>query len=240
MGSLIRERILGPIRVIHQKEVTVHLIAWLVLFMTTMAPVTRPQFFPDAKETPAEATERYNSIASDISTVIWRNPPLFKGADGHAKTAAVVMSIMLYESGFRRDVDYGLGTAGRGDAGRSWCLMQIQTGKGRTSAWNHTKGRFAFPADPPGEVSQGWTGQELVQDRKKCIEAGYRIMRVSFASCSNLPTSEWLRMYASGSCGGGSMESKHRMMTGINWFNRNRPVAAAPATQGSTVLASSP
>ena len=49
--------------------------------------------------------------------------------------------------------------------------MQIQTGTNRTYAWNTVQNRFAYSNDPPDQVVQGWTGPELVQDRKKCIEA---------------------------------------------------------------------
>jgi hypothetical protein len=200
-------------------------IAWLLTFMVAVAPVDRKQYYPDAMETKEDAEARYNSIASDITAVVWstENPPLFAGDDGRAKTAAVVMSIMTHESGFRRDVDYGLGRAGRGDSGNSWCLMQVKTGNGRTATWNRVKHRFAMWNDPPDELVQGWTGPELVADRKKCITAGYRIMSASFSACRGLPVSGWLRVYASGSCEAGAPESEHRMNMGINWFNNHRP-----------------
>lgn len=203
------------------------IIAWLVSFMVLVAPVTSPQFTPEAKETPEEMQARYESIASDIATFLWNpNHPeraLFSGDDGRGKTASVMMGIMQFESGFRKDVDYGLGHRGVGDGGRSFCLMQIQTGTNRTYAWNTVQNRFAYSNDPPDQVVQGWTGPELVQDRKKCIEAGWRIMKTSFAACRALPVSEWLRMYASGSCDEGSPQSRTRMNAGINWFNRNKP-----------------
>lgn len=200
-------------------------IAWLLAFMVTAAPPGRKQFYPDAIETKEEASARYQSIAADIVAVAW-NPdvkPLFGGPNGRARTATMVLSIMLHESAFRRDVDFGLGKAGRGDHGRSWCLMQVQTGTGRTIPWNKEKKRFYKYSDPKDEVVQGWTGSELVTDRRKCIEAGIRVIGASFASCHHLPVSEWLRVYASGNCEDGSDASRRRMYTGINWYSRHAP-----------------
>lgn len=198
-------------------------LVWLLSFMTTMAPLDRPQFYPDAKETRDQAQARYESIAKDIHTVLWNQPALFTGPDGRAKTAAVMMSIMLHESAFRRDVDFGLGSAGRGDGGRSWCLMQIQVGQNKTATWNAKYNRFKQWGDAPEDLVQGWTGDEMVKDRKKCIEAGYRIMKASFEMCKSLPVDQWLDVYAAGSCGSGVPQSRVRMNTGINWFNGHAP-----------------
>lgn len=202
-------------------------IAWLVTFIVAVAPPTRPQFIPDAKETPAEATARYESIASDIASVVWdqNNTALFSGPNGRAKTASVIMSIMSHESAFRKDVDFGLGNQARGDGGKSWCLMQINVGTGRSWSWNTKLNRPAYPNDPKEDIVQGFTGEEMTKDRKKCILAGYRIMKVSFASSQarGLPVSEWLRVYASGNIDSGSPQSQHRMNLGINWFNSHKP-----------------
>jgi hypothetical protein len=203
-------------------------IAWLLTFMVSVAPTNRKVYYPDAKETSEEAQLRYESIASDIVSVVWNssNPPLFKGPNGRAKTASVMLGIMFFESNFRRDVDLGLGKAGVGDSGTSFCLMQVKTGTGRTGTWNKTKNRFKVWGDKDEDLVEGWTGPELVQDRKKCIEAGYRVMSASFAVCRNLPVSAWLRAYASGNCkddGGGAEKSESRMNFGMNWFNNHRP-----------------
>ncbi len=194
-------------------------------FIVVAAPVDRPQFIPEAKETSEEATARYQSIADDIASVVWnpQNPPLFKGPEGRAKTAAIMLGIMKFESGFRKDVDLGVGKQSRGDGGRSWCLMQINIGNGRTMPWNIKYQRLPTPNDPKDEVVQGWTGLELVTDRKKCVEAGYRIMKVSFEMCHNLPVGDWLRVYASGSCDGGAKQSQARVNFGVKWFNANKP-----------------
>lgn len=196
--------------------------------MVAVAPTNLKQSHAEAKETTNEAQARYESIAADTASVMFNpsNPPLFAGPHGRAKTASVAMGIMFYESSFRRDVDYGLGTAGLGDGGTSFCLMQVKTGSGRTGTWNKAHHRFKQWGDDPADLVEGWTGRELVQDRKKCIEAGYRVMATSFSMCRHLPVPEWLRAYASGNCdddGGGAEKSEARMNFGINWFNRHQP-----------------
>lgn len=205
------------------------LISWLLSFMVVVAPPTRTQFYTAAKETPQEAEDRYKSIAADIMDVVYNPniPPLFGGPDGRARSAAIVMSIMLHEGGFRRDVDYGLGTAGLGDGGQSYCLMQIKLGKGKTNTYNRKHNRFFLWNDDPADRVEGWTGPELVKDRKKCIEAGYRIIRSSFASCHSLTMPHWLTVYASGSCtteGDAARKSATRMNVALNWFNTHQPV----------------
>ncbi len=209
-------------------------IAWLVTFMVAVAPTTRAQYYPDAKETPDEAQARYESIATDVVSVMYNpsNQALFSGADGRSKTAAISLGIMFFESNFRRDVDFGLGRAGRGDGGQSFCLMQVKTGSGKTGTWNKKYNRFKQWGDKPEDLVEGWTGPELVSDRKKCIEAGYRIMSASFAQCRSLPVADWLSVYASGQCateGDGAEKSQARMNFGINWFNRHKPTTFTDA-----------
>jgi len=206
-------------------------IAWFLSFIVGLAPPDRHQYLPAARESTDEASDRYESIAQDVFDVVYdkSNPPLFKGNDGRAKTAAVVLSVMWFESQFRKDVDFGVGDRSRGDSGRSWCLMQIQTGSGRTWAWNAAKNRFAEPRDPAEDVERGWTGAELTADRKKCILAGLRIARMSFNACAGLPVADRLRVYASGSCNKGARESEHRVGLAMRWVKRN-PVPASDDT----------
>jgi hypothetical protein len=205
-------------------------IAWLMAFMTATAAPGRTQTkYPSAEETKEETITRYEAIADDIATVVWsqENGPLFTGAHGKAKTAAVMMGIMLKESGFRKDVDFGIGSQGVGDHGHSFCLMQVQPNwkDGKTAKWNKVQKRFAHWGDPPDQVVEGWTGRELVGDRKLCIEAAYRIMKTSFTACRRLPVEDWLTMYAAGNCESedGKEKSGIRMREGINWFNKHVP-----------------
>lgn len=198
-------------------------IAWMVAFITSYAPVGRPQFIPEAKETKDETEIRYNSIATDIATVVMEEDPLFKGPHGRIKTATVMLSIMYHESGFRKDVDLGKGALAKGDGGRSVCMMQLNIGGGRTFDWNKVQKRFALDKDPPIEVEKGWDAKEIAADRKKCIRAGYRIMKHSFTLTASLPVTEWLRVYASGNAEGGSRESKNRMGLALKYFTEHTP-----------------
>ncbi len=104
--------------------------------------------------------------------------------------------------------------------------MQIQAGGGKTGTWNKKYNRFKLWGDDPADLVEGWTGPELVADRKKCIEAGYRIIQASFAmgQSHGLPVTEWLRVYASGSVDGGSPQSRTRMNTALNWYNGHQPL----------------
>ncbi len=195
-------------------------ISWFLSFIVALAPPDRRQYLPAARESTEEASARYEGISNDVLEVVYdrSNPSIFKGSDGRAKTAALVLSVMWFESQFRKDVDFGIGDRSRGDNGKSWCLMQIQTGTGRTWAWNAAKGRFAVPTDPPGDVVSGWTGEELANDRKKCVLAGLRIMKMSFDACASMPVKDRLRVYASGSCERGARESNHRVGLAMRWY----------------------
>ncbi len=211
-------------------------ILWVMTFITMHAPPGRPQFIPEAQESKEEAVTRYESIAADIYEVLQTEKPLFRGQSGKARTATVILSLMLHESGFRKDVDTGVGTQARGDNGRSWCLLQQNVGTGRTLAWNIKEDRpakpickggqvstRAVPCDLEADVHPGFTGPELVGDRKNCIRAGLRAMRMSFAACGRMSNKDWLRSYASGSCEGGSEASARRMNLAMTWFANHRP-----------------
>jgi hypothetical protein len=203
-------------------------------FLLSNAPPGRPSFIPENQETKEAATARYESIAKDIYEVVRDEPPLFGGKNAKARTAAVLLSVAYFESGFNRNVDFGLGKLARGDNGNSWCLTQQNVGKGKTIAWNPTKNRYAKYGDPVEEVEQGWTGVELVTDRKKCLRVALRGIRASFRSCQSYPLVERLRSYGSGTCEKGKDASISRMAFAIKWFDQHRPatddVLFAPVT----------
>lgn len=199
------------------------LIAWILSFMVTVAPPGRNTYIPEANETRDDAQARYEAIARDVAEVVWDSGerPLFQGPNGRARTTALILSVMLHESAFRKDVDTGVGKLARGDGGRSWCLMQLNVGAGRTIAWNKSRYRYARPGDPADEVVDGFSGPMLVQDRRNCIRAGLR--GIHGVRCGGLPVREWLRAYASGSCEKGSTESRRRMDVAISWYNNHKP-----------------
>jgi len=197
--------------------------SWILAFIVWASPPGHKIPYPEGQETVEEAMERYNSIVNDIIAVVY-NPdtkPLFRGPDGRARTVAVILSVMSHESGFMKHVDYNLGKYGRGDSGRSWCMMQIKVGKGRTMPWNIVHNRPPKWNDPAEEVFKGYTGEELIQDRKLCISEGLKILRLSFGQCSKLPLEDRLRSYASGNCDDGAAASHNRMNTAMNWFNKS-------------------
>ena len=231
--------------------------AWALSFIMSAAPVDRPHFIPEAKESVEEGTARRESIARDVVDVVFEDPapPLFGGPNGRIREIPLILSIMQFESGFRRDIDYGLGKLSRGDHGKSRCLMQVMVGDGRTRPWNRTRHRFAtdaevrlwhrlHPADGEpddavvilgetvDEIEEGWTGNELEQDRRKCIISGLRIIRGSYGATRGMPPLDRLRVYASGSTEGGAEESAHRIGRAVRWYGRHpAPMTDAEYTE---------
>lgn len=200
------------------------IITWILAFMVSVAPPGRKTFYTEAQETQAEAQQRYESIAEDIVDVVYdpATKPLFRGTNGRARTVSVILSIMLHESGFMKNVDYGVGKYARGDQGNSWCLMQLNIGEGRTLKWNVKYDRPPSWGDDPADIAEGYTGPELIADRQLCIREGLKVLRLSFSSCRGLPLNQKLRVYASGSCENGSEGSASRMNTAIRWYQNSR------------------
>lgn len=196
-------------------------IAWMVSFMVAMAPPGRPINIPGGQETEQAALARYHEIAQDIAEVVYDPTvkPAFRGPDGRSQTVAVILSIMFHESSFMRHVDYAIGEKGRGDRGKSWCMMQLNIGDGRTIAWNKVHDRPIRPNDPKKEIFWGYTGPELIAERKRCIREGLKIVRLSVYACKPIKFGE-LRIYASGSCYKGMDKSRERMRTASEWYYR--------------------
>ena len=173
-------------------------------------------------ETPEESAQRYEDIAKDLVEVVYdpNNKPIFDGPDGRAHTAAVMMSIMFHESGFRRDVDKG---ETRGDSGNSWCMMQIRAGKSpsRTRSWNVKYDRPPQYGDSPDDIEKGFTGQELVDDRKLCFYEGLKMLRWSYSRCGKDPNGK-IKVYASGSCDKGGEASKNRVSTAEKYWKSSQ------------------
>ncbi len=205
-----------------------------MMFLTTTSPPGRPSFIPENQETKEERIARYETIARDVYVVVKEEPSLFGGKYGKGRTATVLLAVALMESGFHKNVDFGLGKLARGDNGNSWCLTQQNIGTGRTMSWNKAKQRWARAGDPPEEVEQGWTGPELVTDRQKCLRVALRGIRSSFNACREYPLPERLRSYASGTCKAGGEASAKRMNFAARWFDNHRPepdaVLFAPPT----------
>jgi len=126
----------------------------------------------------SEDLDRYRRIAADIDTVTTdpQETPAFDGPDGRARTALLLASTAYDESLFRADVDDG---RARGDHGRSVCVMQV---------WVERRTR------------EGWTREDLVADRRKCVRAALHILLASLAWCHALDGGDRLGGYTHGRC----------------------------------------
>jgi hypothetical protein len=156
------------------------IVAWAVSFMITWAPPGKSKL-KDAVESPEACQARYAEIAAVAAQVAYDPTlkPLFGGKRGRASTMSLLLSIAYHESGFRRDVDLGVGKLARG-SGTDSCLLQIRVGTGRTA--------------------EGWSHEDLVGDRMKCFRAGYALIKRSFGACRRLPILDRLGAYARGRC----------------------------------------
>lgn len=162
--------------------------AWIASILTTLAPV--PMDGLREHETQEERAVRIEAIAADIADVVYdpSEQPIFMGQRARERTAVVVSTFAAEEGmNFAHSVDTG---KRRGDAGRSYCIMQINVGRGKTA--------------------EGWTGPELIDDRKKCIRAGLHALRRSYWYCKKNPERERFAAYTSGSCDVGRDISRRR------------------------------
>lgn len=214
--------------------------AWVKSFIVKNAPPGRKIWLPGAQETVEEGEVRYADIAKDV---VWRayhpdTVSLFKSTkSGRSRTLAVWLGIMLHESGFTKNVDKNIGKYARGDQGRSWCMMQLQIGKGRTLKWNFAKNRRVRWGDKPEDIFHGYKGDEIIADRRKCLGEGHKMVRISFKACRTKPLEHRLTSYAAGFCNlpedadeekkaryeDGKKKSASRMRTGIRWFRATGP-----------------
>lgn len=205
------------------------IVTWMVSLMISMAVPLGPS------ETEAMRQERYRDIAADVTAVVY-NPhqaPLYAGPFGRAKTAALVLAIMSFESDYRAEVDNG---TVRGDNGKSWCLGQVKLGK--PNQFKST--RLHIYVDPKGYYGLtknrkiGWSGQDLVQDRTKCIRAMIAVAHTSFhvAKKHHQKHDYWLNLYASGKWNWGADASKDRAGLAAKWWS-----TMTPEVRDETVLA---
>lgn len=211
---------------------------WVKDFLVTHAPPGRKLWYPNAQETEEEGAARYDSVATDIVLSGFSpntKTPFMQRDSGRSRLVAVWLGVMLHESGFMRNVDFNLGKYGRGDEGKSWCLMQLRIGTGRTQPWNVAKNRRPYWGDPPEEIKLGYTGSELIADRKLCLQEGHKLVWASFKSCEDRPLEDRLTSYAVGFCEepkddpkklklwkDGLIKSQIRMKSGVNWYERSK------------------
>jgi hypothetical protein len=179
----------------------------LVAYLLTAMLSWVPPYEHAPREAAADTRERYASIARDVAEVAMEGDeePLFGGKNGRIQTAVLMLAIASYESSFTKSVDEG---SGLGDNGHSYCLMQIYVGKGVTA--------------------EGWTGQDLVQDRKRCFRAGLHMLRRSFGVCHNLQLDDRISAYATGHCLPNMRLSRSRMYRARSYWESHAPPPALP------------
>lgn len=165
-------------------------------------------------KTPAEQA-RYETIAKDFASVAFdpAEKPVFDGEDGRAKTALLMAAIASFESGYRADVDDG---RVRGDHGTSWCIMQVRV---------------------IGKTRDGYTGEDLVRDRTKCLRVALRIVRESFAWCKDKAIEDKLSGYTIGQCKDNEQLARNRFGRARAWW-REHPLAAAEIAAAASGAAS--
>lgn len=181
-------------------------------------------WYPDARESEEEARERYSHIVHDLLSVTYdpSERPLFSGPMGRARTTALMLSVAQTESGFRRDVDFGIGKDAKGDSGESHCLMQVRLSKARADGKTDRRITLNGPYYAFTTASDsGFGGEDLLADRKTCFRAALHIMRQSFHSCHRLPVEERLGIYTSGDCERGRRSSRVRMLQASQILGRS-------------------
>ena len=149
---------------------------------------------------------RYAQISEDMTDAIRTTKPLFFGKDAELQEAALLTSIAMFESGFRKDVDDG---KVRGDSGGSWCLMQINIGGGH------------IPTGIGDAEVQSWTGKDLIKDRKKCFIAAIEYLRYSMKACNNYKGSDVISGYTIGTCATNEPKAKSRWSYAGSLVNKN-------------------
>ncbi len=171
--------------------------SWLFALLLAVAPPGRVP----ARETEEAARVRYLDIATDIASVASdpAEAPLFGGALGRERTAALLAAVAYMESGLRLDVDDG---RTRGDSGRSCTIFQLSRGR-----------KACAP---------------LLADRRAATREALHSMRRSAAACPG-PVEGMLRAYAAGRCSAGEDESRARVQLAQRLFAGHpppKPIAA--------------
>jgi len=204
-------------------------VAWILAAMISLAPPHRQHWEPTAQESYAQADARYLQIAETIAQGVFDPEilPVMSGPRGRQDTAMLVVIWWNSESGFRRDVDLGLGRkrlarAGWNDYGKSWCMGQINLGrKPRPDPDNLGQ----LIEESATTTAEGWTGRDLCNDRRKCLIATMNVMRRSIGVCRALPVDERMAAYVAGYCESeaGKRISRFRMQQFWQWRGKDRP-----------------
>ena len=180
-------------------------VSWLFATMLAAVPPERLSYGrtnADAAETVEQVKARYEEFAGVVARVAYdpAEKPLFDGPDGRARTAALMLSVAFYESGFRRDVALGVGRFSRGDHGRSCTPWQFNIGTSKNL--------------------YGHTCEELLADPDLAARDALQMMRSAVSVCGALPLDERLSLYMSGRCAPKMKGARRRYATAMRWMNR--------------------
>jgi hypothetical protein len=174
------------------------LATWVVTVMLSAMPPGKFQAPPDAVEPEAETRPRYERLARALAEVVLdpTERSLYAGPDGRRQTALLLLALSYHESGWRRDIDLGIGKQPR--PGRQyWCVMQVGV---------------------DGKTAEGWTGPDLVSERERCFRAALHRLQQARGSCRAHGPDAWLRSYAAGDCTRGGKAADQRMGTFRRWL----------------------
>jgi hypothetical protein len=182
------------------------LSAWLLTAMVAFSP-------PQAqREGEAAALVRYGEMAQDFARVALdeTESSLFEGEIGRPETALLMAAVASYESGYRSDVDQG---TVKGDHGKALCIMQVQV---------------------YGKTAEGYSREEVMNDRQKCLRTALHRMRQSFTACRGLKLVNRLAGYTVGHCVE-EEKSEWRTLRALNYWKAHpyQDPPAAPATIAS-------
>jgi hypothetical protein len=176
------------------------LSAWAVAVMLAAIPPGKFQTPVEAVEPEAETRSRYDALAKGLAEVVLdpEERPLYPGPRGRPQTAALMLALSYHESGWRRDIDLGIGKKVR--PGRQyWCVMQVGL-------------------DGAAKTAEGYTGPELTADRRRCFRAALHRLQQTRGSCRAQGSDAWLRSYSAGDCSRGAKPADQRMGTFRRWL----------------------
>ena len=144
-------------------------------------------------------TKRYDEIAVAIANVATESSILESNTDADIiKKAALITAIAVTESRLDKKTQFGIT---RGDRGRSWCLMQMNIGKGKTA--------------------EGFTGEELVNDLNKCLLTGFNAAKRSMGACQNTGAyTDRLAAYTTGTCQSNEKHSRMKMNLMNHYYSK--------------------
>lgn len=161
------------------------LTSYLLAAMTAWMPI-RSHAHAEAPE----ATEaRYEQIAADVAQIALDpdEAPLFQGEDGRVKTALLLLSVALHESGFRGEIDAGRCKPYECDHGKAFSIWQLHPEDGLIFDGDV----FTFARNRPASwrtdhASEIFDGASLVRDRRLAARMALHMLRYSMKNAHSL------------------------------------------------------